>query len=273
MFRSYGRMTLVAVMLTGLGWAAPYEDPHARKISEKKLSLRTPEAVAAGEKLFTSACSGCHGRRGEGGRGPKLNEGDMIRGASDERLFTSIKNGVKGTSMPPFDLPDLQIRQLLGFIRGFSAPASDVVLPGDARAGETIYFGKGDCASCHTVRGRGGYRGPDLSTAGGTRTAMQLRKALVKPELLVSGEYRGVRATLRSGQTIEGVIRNASNYAVEIQTADGAIRPVAAEDVKAIEYRKGPLMPEYASRLSAKEIDDVIAFLATQTGRSRGATE
>ena len=55
---------------------------------------RSPEDIAAGEKLFVSACSGCHGKTGEGGRGPNLNDGKLVRRLNDQRLFSAIKAGV-----------------------------------------------------------------------------------------------------------------------------------------------------------------------------------
>ena len=71
----------------------------------------SPEAVAAGKKLFADSCSGCHGANGEGGRGPNLAEGRRIRRLIDKALFTSIRSGVPGTDMPPTNLPDTQIWQ------------------------------------------------------------------------------------------------------------------------------------------------------------------
>lgn len=246
------------------------EDPHEKKVSEKNLVLGTPEAVEAGGKLFATACAGCHGRHGEGGRGPRLSEGDLVRGASDDRLFASIKNGVKGTSMPPFNLPDLQIRQLLGFVRSFSAPAAESPVPGNAESGAVLFYGKAGCGGCHSVRGRGGFLGPDLTNAGSEHSLLQLRNAVLTPRLLVNGDYRAARVVLESGKTLDGVLRGATNYAFQFQTADGELHRLAAEDLKEITYRDGPLMPgDYSKRLSAAELEDIFAFLARQTVRPR----
>ncbi len=53
-----------------------------------------PAAIAQGQKLYAAACSGCHGKPGEGGRGPNLNDGALIRRLRDERLANAIRNGV-----------------------------------------------------------------------------------------------------------------------------------------------------------------------------------
>ena len=49
---------------------------------------------------------------------------------------------------------------------------------GDPAAGATIFTGKGGCANCHQVNGRGGLVGPDLSTAG-TRSPDALRQKIL----------------------------------------------------------------------------------------------
>src|SRR5919107_1632323 len=60
-----------------------------------------------------------------------------------------------------------------------SDPAA--ALPGDATAGEALFFGRAGCASCHEVNGRGGVVGPDLSNAG-RLTAPVLRQKIAEPD-------------------------------------------------------------------------------------------
>ena len=108
--------------------------------------LKNPAAVEAGQKRFLQLCSGCHARNGEGGQGegqgPNLVTSWEVRRAQDRDLFGFIKNGVKGTTMPAFALPDDQIWELAAFVRSLNAPAISVPVPGDAAAGEAIFFGK-----------------------------------------------------------------------------------------------------------------------------------
>ena len=73
----------------------------------------TPESIKAGEEVFFTYCSGCHGRRADG-RGRKslnliprpqnLRNAQFVKYLSDERMYTSISGGVRGTSMPAFDM-------------------------------------------------------------------------------------------------------------------------------------------------------------------------
>ena len=61
-----------------------------------------------------------------------------------------------------------------------SANAAPGARAGDPALGETLFFGRGGCASCHEVNGRGGIVGPDLSAAGLTR-AEALRQKILDP--------------------------------------------------------------------------------------------
>ena len=120
-----------------------------------------PEAIDAGRKLFAGACGVCHGPNGEGGRGPNLTTGRETRRLDDRGLFDSIRKGVPGTDMPPSNLPEDKLWQVVAFVRALSAPAFESRVPGDVEAGGALFFGKAGCSECHAILGRGGRLGPD----------------------------------------------------------------------------------------------------------------
>src|SRR5579875_709168 len=101
---------------------------------------RNTALVEGGGNLFRQYCTSCHGRGGEGGQGegqgPNLATSWEVRRAKDPELFGFIKNGVKGTAMPAFPLPDEQIRELAAFVRSLNAPAIALPVAGDIREGE-----------------------------------------------------------------------------------------------------------------------------------------
>jgi len=70
---------------------------------------------------------------------------------------------------------------------------------------ESFMAGKGGCARCHTVGGRGGAIGPDLSDIGARRSAGYLREALLKPESTVPDGFLQVDLATRDGGRITGV--------------------------------------------------------------------
>ncbi len=158
--------------------------------------LKNPAAVDAGQRRFLQLCSGCHGRNGEGGQGegqgPNLITSWEVRRAQDRDLFGFIKNGVKGTTMPAFALPDDQIWEMAAFVRSLNAPAIGVPVPGDTAAGEAVFFGKAGCSGCHMILGKGGHLGPDLSNLGATRRLSEIRDAILNPKAEATAGYRPV---------------------------------------------------------------------------------
>src|SRR3954468_12180550 len=84
------------------------------------------------------------------------------------------------------------------------------------QSGETLFFGRAACASCHEVNGRGGVVGPDLSNAA-RLSAAALKQKIVDPNGAAAAPATGrggapamatVVAKTREGREIRGVRRN-----------------------------------------------------------------
>jgi PQQ-dependent dehydrogenase (methanol/ethanol family) len=244
---------------------------------DEKEDLKNPvagraDAIAAGKKLYLEGCSGCHGPTAEGGRGPNLAQGDQVRAATNRHLLSVITEGVKGSDMPPSALPNDKVWQIVAYLRNLTAVAFDSVGAGDVEAGRTLFFGKAGCADCHTIRGRGGFPGPDLSNIGRVRSFRQLRVSLLDPDAQIAEGYGGVTVTTKSSQTISGVARDNTNYAVQLLDAQGNVHRLLKADLREVVFRKNSLMPgDFKQRLSPGEIDDLLAFLGRQSIRDTTA--
>lgn len=68
--------------------------------------------AASGGALFASACSGCHGAKGEGGEAPALNNQVLLASATDTYLIETIGRGRRGTVMSGFLDPSYVRRTL-----------------------------------------------------------------------------------------------------------------------------------------------------------------
>ncbi|MEW5978821.1 MAG: c-type cytochrome [Acidobacteriota bacterium] len=87
---------------------------------------------AAGKRLFESACSGCHGQKGEGGEGPALNNKTLLATATDAYLVETIGRGRRGTAMEGFLQPSAarrtlarpEIESIVAFIRSWQGGKS-----------------------------------------------------------------------------------------------------------------------------------------------------
>ncbi len=231
---------------------------------------RNSARVEAGSTRFKQLCTGCHGRGGEGGQGegqgPNLAMSWEVRRAKDQELFNFIHNGVKGTAMPAFPLPDEQIWDLAAFVRSLNAPANTVPVPGNVAAGEKLFFGKGECSSCHMIQGRGGYLGPDLSNIGVTRRLGELRSALTNPPAEASADYRPLVLS-KQGHQLRAVAKHTSPWSVQVLDEHGDLHLVHGDAVRTLTFLKKSWMPSYAQRLSSEEMEDLLAFLSRQAVR------
>ncbi len=134
---------------------------------------RTPSSVPGGEVLdgrglYEAFCIACHGADLAGSdvpsiRTPSLSNPDFLGVASDEYLASIIAHGRSNTNMPPWDqsgggLTDAQIDRLVSYIRSFEPSCAEYAAVarhrGEVRAGHAIY--RGNCATCHGLRGEGG---------------------------------------------------------------------------------------------------------------------
>jgi putative heme-binding domain-containing protein len=255
------RFLLAASVAVIAVWGQPPEDlvnPLAGK----------PEAVEAGRKLYLQSCSGCHGPNAEGGRGPRLVQRRGISRARNRRLFDSIKNGIRGSDMPPLPLPDDKIWELVSYVKSINASAWDSPLTGDPSVGDAVFHGKAGCTGCHRIRGKGGLLGPDLSNAGLTLSLAQLRESILKPSERVADGYLGVTVIARDGKRVEGVSRDNTNYSIAVMTASGELRLLSKTTLAEIVFhRKSPMPDDYSSRLSNQELDDLVAYLGRQAVR------
>src|SRR5258708_22085738 len=132
--------TLCTLLLIASALPAQVPDPDSR--SERNPFAGQPDSILAGRKLFATSCSGCHGANAEGGRGPSLIEGRMIRRSSDTALFTSIRKGIPGTDIPPTNLPDDEIWRVPAFVRDACAPPYDSKRAGIPDAAAALFCGK-----------------------------------------------------------------------------------------------------------------------------------
>lgn len=232
------------------------------------------KAPGPGQLAFGSNCSGCHGLDGRGGdKAPNIAGNPKVQHFSDAQLADIISNGVPGTGMPPFhSLSPVQVRSIVGYLRMLQGKSKARAVPGDADQGKKIFFGKGDCSSCHTISGEGGFLGPDLSTYGSSMSAEAILKAILNPARIAPSGYKSATAITRDGTRIEGVVRNEDNFSAQLQTKDGAFLFLQKADLQSFEYSGKSIMPsDYADRLTRSELNDLISFLISAGSPSRSA--
>jgi len=110
-------------------------------------------AMNAGERLFVSYCSVCHGSDARGAPGfPNLRDNDWLYGGEPENIETSIMHGRTGV-MPAWEAPlggEEGVNQVANYVMGLAGRKVDEE---QAAAGKSKYdmF----CVGCHMPEGTG----------------------------------------------------------------------------------------------------------------------
>jgi len=255
------RFVALSLLLTNVALPQRFEDELKNPFAGQ------PEAIEVGHTLYLQSCSGCHGPNAEGGRGPRLAQNNRIRGGRNRRLFDSIKNGVRGSDMPPSPLPDDRIWQMITYLKAINSPAYDLGVKGNTEAGEKIFHGSGGCLQCHSLRGKGAAIGPDLTNIG-ARSLESIRESLLQPSARPTEGFLPVTVQLKAGPILEGVAKDNTNYAIAVMDRGGKLHLLSKSDVSEVTLHKNSLMPEdYGKRLSKAEVEDLLAFLSRQVAR------
>ena len=143
------------------GWLLRLSVPESAKAQKSPLSkYAASQDDTAGRDLYKEKCEGCHGFDGSGntaiGNGvypPPLDlRGSVVNQASDGELFYFIRNGIRNTAMPGWQMPDPDIWRLILFIRNLPKVAAKVERMQSSGVREsTQYVGSAACRSCHTA--------------------------------------------------------------------------------------------------------------------------
>ena len=225
---------------------------------------RGSEVIEAGRQVYNASCTVCHGLDGTvGDRGPALAATRRYLRTSDDDLFSAIKNGISGTLMPAAGLPDNDVWKVVAYIRSLRATASDEFVTGNAEHGGDVFRTKSNCSNCHMIDGRGGLLGPDLSNIGAERSVRYLRESLTVARPVIPRGFQPVRLTTKSGEAIEGVVKNENNFSLQVMDRSYRIHLLKRTEVAKIEYPKESLMPsDYGKTLNAADMQDLLAFLS-----------
>ena len=234
------------------------------------------QPVPSGAALFAANCGACHGSDGRSGeRAPNIATRREVVSLSDADLARTVENGLAGNGMPAFGyLGRQKVTAIVHHLRTLQGIGAPVSVPGDPRAGEALFFGKAECSNCHMMSGRGGYRASELSGFGLGRSAEEVRTAIVDPDRKLEKAAQQVTIVSTNGQRSAGFVRTEDNFSLVLQTDDGAFHLFRKDSIARVEYSGHSSMPrDYESRLSSKELDDLVSYLLKTGAAERKAAK
>ena len=223
--------------------------------------------IQRGYRLYTNNCTLCHGGNGDGVNGVSLSRQQFRRASTDDDIKNTIMNGVPAAGMPSFNLQPAEFDGLVAYIRsGFDLNATPFKV-GAAARGQTIFEGKGGCAACHRVNGKGSFSAPDLSDIGILRQPASIQRSLTEPNAGMMPINRPLRVVTKDGRTIRGRRLNEDTFTVQLADQDGRLYSFAKADLSQYDLGTTSDMPSFTGKLSEDELADVLAYLISLRGQ------
>jgi cytochrome c oxidase cbb3-type subunit III len=224
----------------------------------------TPQEISRGRLLFAAQCAYCHGDRGDGGRGANLARPALRRAPTDDALFRIINRGISGTDMPGNAMSVRETWQVVAYVRTLGR-AKREPLTGDASRGAQLYETSG-CAACHTISGRGGPTGPDLTNIGARSSPAFLRQAIVDPEADLPAGFRMVHAMTRDGRRLTGIRVTEDSFSIQFRDGSGTLHSFFKDELEELVTEAKTAMPSFRGRLKGGALDDLVAYLVSLDG-------
>jgi predicted CXXCH cytochrome family protein len=142
------------------GYLLRHSVPEAARRAANPLE-KDQASVVAGADLFRQKCEICHAY--DGGGKTEIGSGTFPRppelraatqSLTDGEIFYHIRNGIRNTAMPAWNMPDRQVWQLVTYIRSLPVVASlrgdnPIVAQQEAAVTGAHYAGSKACQDCH----------------------------------------------------------------------------------------------------------------------------
>jgi putative heme-binding domain-containing protein len=136
--------------------------------------------------------------------------------------------------------------------------------PTDAEAGRRLFYhanGPG-CARCHTVNGRGGRVGPDLSRIVESMNRIQMIQSILEPSSEIAPQFVAWAFETASGKIHTGMLVHENEGKTVIGDAEGKTIELKTIDiVQRVPQTKSVMPDKLPDLMTLQEFRDLVAFL------------
>lgn len=142
-------------------------------------------------------------------------------------------------------------------------PEKLLALAGDVDRGrEAFFLTTFQCGNCHTVKGKGGQVGPDLTQVATRLSRAQLLESLLEPSKVIEAKYLTYVVETTAGQLHQGLLVEKNDREVILRQVGNKDLRLPARDVAALQPQKASLMPDNLLRdATPQQAADLLAFL------------
>ncbi len=136
-----------------------------------------------------------------------------------------------------------------------------------AAAGRRVFFhtNSAGCFKCHTVGGRGGQVGPDLTVIARTMDRQKLAESILEPSKEISPQFTTWTVETTSGKLLTGMLLGEEvNGDLRLGDSTGKVFFVPFNEIETRQPMKASIMPDKLhEQLTPTEFRDLIAYLET----------
>jgi len=136
---------------------------------------------------------------------------------------------------------------------------------GDPEAGRRVFFDQRiGCSKCHSVGGRGGRIGPNLSNIAAAKTRDQIQSSILNPSKEKSPDYQGYIVRMNDGRIYRGTQFHFRGESAELLLESGQQVRFALKGTDEYRALDESLMPERLEEvMSVSELRDLLDYLGT----------
>ncbi len=130
------------------------------------------------------------------------------------------------------------------------------------------------CYKCHTVEGRGGRVGPDLSYVGRSFTREKLIDSILEPSKDVSPQFTTWNMLTTDGVVHTGMIVHENEGRTVLGDSEGRTTEISTYEIEERVPQRVSVMPEKLwERMTVQEFRDLLAYLESLGVEGRGAAD
>jgi len=160
---------------------------------------------------------------------------------------------------------------------GGALEAFEPYMEGDPALGKEIFWGpesKTPCAKCHTVNGKGGKVGPDLTYVAARMTVKFIIESILKPSAKIASGFETILVLTNDGRRISGTKKGETDDSLSVAIETGELLKLAKSDIRKWKKIKKSIMPEnFGELLSVDDLHNIVAYLQSLVAGGGEAAE